>query len=65
MSKIWYSFILLFFCSSCVGYKQTAKSSKDSKFESDGTEIISEGFRLIEQGNIILFQGKTSVLLTQ
>ena len=26
MSKIWYSLILLFFCSSCVGYKQTANN---------------------------------------
>lgn len=45
--------------------KQTAKSNQNSKFESDGTEIISEGFNLIEQGDIILFNGKTSVLLTQ
>ena len=45
--------------------KQTAKSNQNSKFESDGTEIISEGFNLIDQGDIILFNGKTSVLLTQ
>tara|TARA_Y100001970_G_scaffold273765_1_gene372436 strand:- start:3324 stop:3773 length:450 start_codon:yes stop_codon:yes gene_type:complete len=45
--------------------KQTAKSNKNSKFESNGTEIISQGFRLIEQGDIILFNGKTSVLLSQ
>ena len=45
--------------------KQTANSDQNSKFESDGTEIISEGFKLIEKGDIILFNGKTSVLLTQ
>ena len=45
--------------------KQTANSNQNSKFVSDGTKIISEGFKLIEKGDIILFNGKTSVLLTQ
>ena len=45
--------------------KQTAKSESISKFKSKGTEIISEGFRIIEQGDIILFDGKTSLTLSQ
>ena len=42
---------------------QTAVSESSSKFKSEGTEIISEGFSITEKGDIILFNGKTSVIL--
>ena len=45
--------------------KQTAVSKSTSKFESKGTEIISEGFSITEKGDIILFNGKTSLILKQ
>ena len=45
--------------------KQTAVSKSTSKFESEGTEIISEGFSITEKGDIILFNGKTSLILKQ
>ena len=44
---------------------QTAVSKSTSKFESKGTEIISEGFSIAEKGDIILFKGKTSLMLKQ
>ena len=44
---------------------QTAVSKSSSKFKSGGTEIISEGFSITEKGNIILFNGKTSLILKQ
>ena len=43
--------------------EQIANSKKSSRFESDGTEIISEGFSILQQGDIILFNGKTSLIL--
>ena len=43
--------------------EQIANSKKSSRFESDGTEIISEGFNFLEQGDIIIFNGKTSLVL--
>ena len=45
--------------------EQIANSKKKSRFESDGTEIISEGFSILQQGDIILFNGKTSLVLNQ
>ena len=45
--------------------KQTAKSDKDSIFLSKGTEIKSEGFDIIDKGNIIQFNGKTLLTLSQ
>ena len=45
--------------------QQTAVSKSTSKFESKGTEIISEGFSITEKGDIILFNGKTSLILKQ
>ena len=42
---------------------QTAKSSVDSKFQSDGTTILSEGFEITENGDIIFFDGKTTLRL--
>ena len=54
-----------FLISVSVAKKQTAKSESISKFKSKGAEIISEGFRIIEQGDIILFDGKTSLILSQ
>ena len=45
--------------------EQIANSKKSSRFESDGTEIISEGFSILQQGDIILFDGKTSLILSQ
>ena len=38
---------------------QTATSKEKSEFQSDGTIIISEGFEITENGNIIFFNGKT------
>lgn len=45
--------------------KQTAKSDKNSIFRAKGTEIKSEGFDIIDQGNIIQFNGKTSLTLSK
>ena len=42
---------------------QTAESRHSSKFESDNTEVISEGFRITNSGDIILFDGKTILTL--
>ena len=42
---------------------QTAESKHSSKFESDNTEVISEGFRITNSGDIILFDGKTILIL--
>ena len=42
---------------------QTAESKISSKFESDNTKVISEGFRITNNGNIILFDGKTILTL--
>jgi len=44
---------------------QTAKSKADSKFQSEGTIIVSEGFEIIENGNIIFFNGKTKLNLVR
>ena len=44
---------------------QIAKSNSQSKFQAQGTEIHSEGFSIIEEGNIILFNGKTFLVITQ
>ena len=45
--------------------KQTARSKKDSIFLSKGTKIQSQGFDIIEEGNIIQFNGKTLLTLTK
>ena len=45
--------------------EETAVSQTKSKFESEGTEILSEGFKIIEQGDIMIFNGKTLVKLIQ
>ena len=42
---------------------QTAESKISSKFESDNTKVISEGFRITNSGDIILFDGKTILTL--
>ena len=42
---------------------QTAESKNSSKFESDNTTLISEGFRITNNGDIILFDGKTTLIL--
>ena len=42
---------------------QTAESKHSSKFESDNTKVISEGFRITNNGDIILFDGKTTLTL--
>ena len=42
---------------------QTAESKLSSKFESDNTKVISEGFRITNNGDIILFDGKTTLIL--
>ena len=42
---------------------QTAQSEELSKFQSEKTIIVSEGFKIIENGNIIFFNGKTKLNL--
>jgi len=42
---------------------QTATSKESSKFQSKGTIIVSEGFEITENGNIIFFNGKTKLNL--
>ena len=44
---------------------QTAESKANSKFQSEGTIIVSEGFEIIENGNIIFFNGKTKLNLVR
>ena len=44
---------------------QTAKSKEASKFQSEGTMIVSEGFEITENGNIIFFNGKTKLNLNK
>ena len=44
---------------------QTAMSKANSKFQSEGTVIVSEGFEIIENGNIIFFNGKTKLNLVR
>ncbi len=44
---------------------QTAESKQSSKFHSDGTTIVSEGFKITEHGDIILFNGKTILILNK
>ena len=45
--------------------KQTANSKSDSTFFSKGTKIKSEGFNIIENGNLIKFNGKTILTLSK
>tara|TARA_Y100001960_G_scaffold312583_1_gene374445 strand:- start:381 stop:830 length:450 start_codon:yes stop_codon:yes gene_type:complete len=45
--------------------EQTANSNTNSQFISDGTLIKSEGFSILQKGDIILFDGKTSIILNQ
>ena len=42
---------------------QTAESENDSLFEAKGTVIKSEGFKITENGNIILFNGNTILII--
>ena len=42
---------------------QTAESKEVSRFQSKGTIIISEGFEITENGNIIFFNGRTKLNL--
>ena len=42
---------------------QTAQSEEYSKFESDKTIIVSEGFEITNNGNVIFFNGKTKLNL--
>ena len=44
---------------------QTANSKESSKFQSEGTIILSEGFEITENGNIIFFNGKTKLNLNK
>ena len=44
---------------------QTAISEENSRFQSDGTVIISEGFEITQNGNIIFFNGKTKLNLNK
>ena len=43
--------------------EQTAISETNSKFRSNKTEIISEGFSIMNEGEKIVFNGKTTVTL--
>ena len=42
---------------------QTANSKESTKFQSEGTIILCEGFEIIENWNIIFFNGKTKLNL--
>ena len=42
---------------------QTASSNKKSKFVSNNTYIFSDGFEIIDEGNKINFNGKTTIKL--
>ena len=42
---------------------QTANSKESSKFQSEGTIILSEGFEITENGNIIFFNGRSKLNL--
>ena len=44
---------------------QTAESKENSIFESAGTTIRSEGFEITDNGDIILFNGKTILVLNK
>ena len=44
---------------------QTADSNNKSVFISKKTKIISEGFNIIEQGKIIKFNGKSTLVLSK
>ena len=44
---------------------QTAYSTNDSVFESKGTNINAKGFRILDKGNKIFFNGKTKLILTE
>ena len=43
--------------------KQTATSNQQSTFFSDKTEIQSEGFEILDDGEKIIFEGKTTLTL--
>ena len=45
--------------------KQTAKSNTESIFVSEGTNIESEGFNIIEHGDVIEFIGKSKIILSK
>ena len=42
---------------------QTATSNQQSTFFSDKTEIQSEGFKILDDGEKIIFEGKTTLTL--
>ena len=44
---------------------QTAESKEVSKFQSKKTTIVSEGFKITKNGNVIFFNGKTKLNLTK
>ena len=44
---------------------QTAKSEEISEFSSKKTSIVSEGFEIVENGNVIFFNGKTKLSLNK
>ena len=44
---------------------QTAESNDSSTFLSEGTKIVSEGFNIYENGDLIEFTGKSSLILTK
>ena len=44
---------------------ETAKSTEASKFQSDGTTIFSEGFEISKNGDIIFFNGQTTLKINK
>ena len=42
---------------------QEVNSNELTRFQSEGTMIISEGFEITENGNIIFFNGRTKLNL--
>ena len=45
--------------------KQTANSNNKSTFISEKTEIKSEGFKILEKGDIIIFNGNSKIILSK
>ena len=44
---------------------QTASSDTFTEFQSDGTNISSQGFNITNSGDVISFKGKTKIILSK
>ena len=45
--------------------KQTADSNNKSTFVAEKTKVQSEGFKILDKGNIIIFNGNSKIILSQ